>query len=126
MMIGDPQNKLLYDSEEGILRFDVIEFTKLFIYHVLYHFIAGPFASLIIAPIESCNFVRNLKFTEFCHRAGWIQLLPWIIHGYVLFVMMTNEEEIISSVVIPVAILWYILRISIICTRYATATPSET
>ena len=123
-MLRDPQNKLIYDSEEGVLIFDIEEFLKVFFYHVLYHFAIGPFACLVIVPFESWNYVRNLKFIDW-HRGLPIQLFPWLIHGYVLYVIMTSEEEIISNVVIPVSIFWYFLRISVISTRYATETPSQ-
>ena len=124
MMLKDPQNKLVYDSEEGILSFDTTEFFKVFIYHALYHFTIGPFVFLIIAPMESWNFARNLKIVD-PHIGCITQFFPWIVHAYVMYVIVTSEERIISEVIIPVSVLWYFLRFSIIATRYATAIPSQ-
>ena len=60
----DPQNKKIYDSEEGILGFDFLEFLKSLFYHVLFLMVLGPFANLIIGPIEGFKFLRNAKFFE--------------------------------------------------------------
>ena len=64
MMNRDPQNKLMYDSEEGILTFNFKEFFKLYFYHVLFFCLIGPIANLVIAPLEGWKFVRNLKFCD--------------------------------------------------------------
>ena len=62
LMVKDPQNKINYNSEDGILSFNLGEFIKSFIYHVLYMMVLGPFACVIIGPIEGKAFLKNSKF----------------------------------------------------------------
>ena len=62
LTVNDPQNCLNYDSEDGILRFSPAEFTRSLLYHILYMMLLGPFACLIIGPIEGMSYLKSTKF----------------------------------------------------------------
>ena len=61
-MVGDPQNDIQYDSDEGIIRFSIFEFIRMFLYHVIYLQMLGPLSCLLIWPIEGRIFLKNAKF----------------------------------------------------------------
>ena len=90
-MIFDPQNKKRYDSEDGILRFSVKEFIKVLIYHILYMMFLGPFACLIIGPIEGMAYLKSTKFFT-CDYTLVTQIIPAASFVFAICVYLIPEE----------------------------------
>ena len=91
-MFDDPQNNKNYDSEDGILHFNTREFTMILIYHVLYMMVLGPFAILIIGPIEGIAFLKSAKFITLDYTIA-TQMIPWASFVFAFYVWAFYDDE---------------------------------
>ena len=122
-MFDDPQNSKNYDSEDGILHFNKGEFVRLLIYHILYMMVLGPFACLIIGPIEGIPFLKTVKFFTLDYTIA-TQIIPWASYIFAIGVYLFSEDKIITINCISLATVVIIMRIMTVAVRYATTPPT--
>ena len=125
LMFDDPQNIKNYDSEDGILHFNMREFIKLLIYHILYMMVLGPFANFIIGPIEGMAFLKTTKFCTLDYTLA-TQIIPWasFVFAFYVWAFYDDEEQIITVNSISLASVVLLMRIITVAVRYATTPPS--
>ena len=70
-MQNDPQNKIRYNSEDGVVQFKLKEFIKSFIYHIMFFVLIGPLTCIIIALVDGSNYMQSMKFWNLKDPLFW-------------------------------------------------------
>lgn len=97
--IGTQMMKKLVNISEYTVKFHVVNFIKVFIYHLIFHFF-GPLVCVVIPIFDSFGMVRNMMFwgTHPFLRSVISQYLQWffIFVASLLFILNYLRVEIFS------------------------------
>eukprot|EP00347_Sterkiella_histriomuscorum_P016723 403352098 len=126
-LASDPFNKEEFIQEDSHVLFNVSQFVKTLVYHVMFFILLGPLLTLpILYKIESPSFIYNMGFF------GLNKITKYTIQQclacFILTIsLMVYQDELIycNSVELVMASLAMTINVVIIALRYATTTETR-
>ena len=127
------KEKQLEIIDNGISQFHSNQFLRMFIYHVLFYMVLGPFLPLILICFERTVFIKNMDFVPSSSPFYLNQAIVWLFWVVGVFIAVKNhydrededsEIRVLDTYPLYITLVMLITRCFIIAIRYGSMAPA--